>query len=194
MILALLTAVLLQSTVLPAPPSPAAVALAHALGGWPGIADTTVEQARGTLARKLLSTHIAWRNVGCDPENDGCRAAAERIAAEAAPAVVASRRSVADRMLAIMLEERMSADEIRAAAGFVGTSAGKAMAAALLDAGHPARLPPAMQRRVMAVMAEAGAVNDRALLDRFFDETKSLPRRAAPIAPPPPVSSPPQRP
>lgn len=194
MILPLLL-LLAQAPATPAtPPSPAALELAHALGGWSGIADNTVEEARATLARKLLTTHPAWRGAGCDPGNQGCRAAAERIAAEAAPALIASRRAVADGMLAIMLQERMSADQIRAATAFVGTPAGKALAAALLDAGRPTRLPPATQQRVMAVMAEAGALNDRTLLERFFDETKSLPRGRAPMAPPPPVSSPAPRP
>lgn len=191
---ALIAAALLQAAAPAAPPSPPALELAHALGGWAQIGDNTVEQARSTLARKLLFTHAAWRGVGCDPENAGCRAAAERIAAEVAPGVLASRRAAADRMLAIMLDERMSADQIRAATAFVGTPAGKALATALQDAGQPARLSPATQQRLMAVMAEAGAVNDRALLDRFFDETKSLPRGRTPVAPPPPVPSPAPRP
>ncbi len=175
-------------------PSAAALSLARSTGIGPlGLTSRlSPEQAAAALSNRLLHTVEASRGARCDPQVPECRAAADRIAHEAAPALIAERREAAARMVAVIFDDSMTPEEMRAAAAFAATPAGRSFARAVSLAADPGAAPPALQQRLMVALARPG-MGDGRLLERFYDETKQLPR-ARLVAPPPPMPSPPRKP
>lgn len=172
-------------------PSAAALALATATRDEP-FDPAVLKRTEEGLASNLLTTIPAWRGAGCDPQLPACRAAAERIAHEAAPAALAARRDLSDRILALVIDETMTADEIGAASRFAGTPAGRSFARVLLLIGNPSAIKPGLsQKLASAVMSAPAALRQREMINRFHDDTAGLPRRSLPLAPPPPQPSPP---
>lgn len=172
--------------------SQSALTLAHQLRGAP-IFRVTVEQQAETLEHVLINTILAWRGVGCDPKVTACREAAKRISREAAPGFWEERRAAAERVVAIVLDARMTEAQMRAATAFAKRPEGQALVTALLAADSLETLPPEMQARVMKAMRASAGLGTTALSERFFDETKSLPRGTL-HAPPPPRPSAPRNP
>lgn len=190
--IAFLLAIAAQVTA-PVEPSAAALALAKTTRDE-AFDPAIVKRAEEGLAVTLFTTIPAWRGAGCDPQLPACRAAAERIAREAAPAVLAARRDLSDQVLAIVIDDAMTPEEIGAATRFAQTPAGRSFGRALLLLGNPSAVTPGLSQKLAQVMMTAPrAIEQRALIDRFYDATASLPRRTLPLAPPPPQPPAPSR-
>ena len=167
--------------------SPTATALAEALiEAQPSSA--AVDAMAQTLARNLLSSTAAARGRPCDRELPACRAAAERLAREEAPIVLAYRRAARVQMQAVLIQETMSPQEITASAAFARTSAGKALVRAI--GRDSSTLSPAAQQTLGRILMRPIAPDGRrSLLDRFYDATEGLPRGEFRVVPPPPMPS-----
>lgn len=188
--IALLLAAAIAQGAAPAPPSAAALALARAASDIPPM-PAALRQAEAQLVYRLMNT-LTRRGPGCDALVPACRAAAERIARDAAPATLAARRALRDGWRAIVIDETMTPDEIAAAMRFAATPAGRSFMRALTVLEKPDEASPALQQRLArAMMAGRDARDDERLFDRFFEATASLPRRKLPPVPPPPRPSPP---
>ncbi|MFS2110367.1 hypothetical protein ACCC88_11800 [Sphingomonas sp. Sphisp140] len=169
-------------------PSAAASALARELGpmGWGNPASSVDEVAAG-LTRRILQTQLSWRGANCDPADPRCRGAAERLAREAAPGMMAAYRDMRVRLLAYMIDDQLGPDEIAAAQAAVGTPGGLALARLFATVSDPRKLSPAYARRAQAALAEGGLPNEKDLVERLYDVTKDLPRVRLVTPPPPPT-------
>lgn len=182
---------LLAAATVPAPDEsavgPAATALAEALiDAQPSSA--AMDVMTQTLSRNLLSSMAAARGRPCDRELPTCRAAAERLAREEAPLVLADRRAARVQMQAVLIEETMSPQEIAAATAFARTSAGNALGRAL--GRDSSTLSPTARERLGRVLTRPVAPEGRrSLLDRFYDATEGLPGGELRFVPPPPTPS-----
>ena len=174
-----------QAAPLVVQPSAEALALARSLGpiGWVQAAPDLGEFTEA-LTGRLLNTQLAARGPGCEAQDPRCRAAAQRLAREAAPARMAALRAVRVKLVAYMIEDRLKPDEIAAAQAALATPGGAALQQAFAAAADPSRLSPeTMQRAQLMMGVETPSETD--LLERFYDATRDLPRTQRRIPPPP---------
>jgi hypothetical protein len=172
-----------------APPSAAALALAHLIGpaGMVGMhAPDSVEEVTKNIADRLLSAQLAWRGPGCDRNNAECSAIAEKMAREEAPGMLAARREAGATFLAYLIDSRMTADEIAAATTTARSPGGQSLVKLLATVDNPRMFPPAVAKLLPQLMGASMA--DSRLRDRFFDATRHLPRTASLPVPPPPIA------
>lgn len=155
------------------------------------VADAERRRAEEGIKHNLLTTTAAWRGAGCDPQSPACVAAAEKLAREEAPALLAARRDISDQVRAIVFDRTMSAADIRSATAFLGTPAGRSFSRSLLLSTDFTKMPPDLLTLLSKVILNAGAATfSKGLTDRFYDATAALPRRTLPMAPPPPQPTP----
>lgn len=174
-----------QAAPLVVQPSAEALALARSLGpiGWGQAAPDLGEFTEG-LTDRLLNTQLAARGPGCEAQDPRCRAVAQRLAREAAPARMAALRAVRVKLVAYMIEDRLKPDEIAAAQAALATPGGAALQQAFAAAADPSRLSPeTMQRAQLMMGAETPSETD--LFERFYDATRDLPRTQRRIPSPP---------
>ena len=183
-----------QTSAVPSDVSPGALELAHALHDQ-SITPETLDDAARPLASNLLGAQAAWRGPSCDPAVAACRGAAERIARDLAPQLVAARRKMRDRLLAVIIDGTMEPADIVRSLAFVRTPAGKALAAVMATMDSPtalASLPVHLREKVAEqMMRPPPAFREREVFDRFYDETRDLPRvKNLRVPPPPPAPTP----
>jgi hypothetical protein len=171
-------------------PSVAAMALAHRLHptppAWLG-GNSTAESSAKTITYRLLHT-ITPQGVGCDPKIDACRQAAERIAHEVADSLVKYRQIETEKILAVILDDKVSPENMKRIATFAATSAGEEFVAALMVYADPRLTSPEVGRKALALVGQSMPSNIKDMNDRFYDETKAL-TRDHPVIPPPPLPS-----
>lgn len=170
------------------PPSASALALARLVSHGEPAAERLAKTAEG-VTHRLLNT-FTRRGAGCDPKVPSCLAAAQRIAREQAPIILAANKEARDEWRAIIMDETMTASEIAAATVFVATPAGRSFARALTLLEAPGDASPTLQRRLAIAMMKGRPSPEQGMFDRFYDLTVDLPRRSLPLVPPPPQPSP----
>jgi hypothetical protein len=171
-------------------PSPDALALAHLLRTGPlfAVLRDDDETAVRSIKENLLNTWAAWRGAPCDRANEQCQAAAEHIAREVAPKLVAERRATAEQARAILIEDKMSPQAIRTTVSFLSTEDGKAFGSVLEAMIDPTTASKSAQERLASLALKPTTLFE-GLTDRFYNATAKLPRaplRSVPASPPPP--------
>ena len=180
-----------EATPLP-PVSASAMSLARAINLESPILNSEPEEGIArALAGNMLNT-ISTRGPGCDPKLEACRAAATRVAKEAATQIVADRKAALLRLAALVFEHTMDVEERQAAEAFVKTGPGQALAASLRMVVDPRTLPSAVARELRTTLA-GSSLRENDLYESFFEATKDLPRAPLPLLPPPPTMPPPPK-
>ncbi len=173
-------------------PAPEAIELAGLVwAASTSIPRTSTRQMELRIVGELLGTWTS-RGPGCDPALEACRNAATQMARQLAPARLAEERRRFQIYVACRLEESMSEAEMREAARFLrGGTGGKLILALARIAAPPegAERSKAMSawRRALAAVPEPR----RDHVERFYQQTRHLPRRPVPVPPPAPPAPPP---
>ncbi|WP_375394591.1 hypothetical protein [uncultured Sphingomonas sp.] len=163
-----------------------ALQLARAL--VPPISEARLTSLADGLAVQIRNTHLAYRGQGCDQHVAACRAAADEVARDAAPAIAEQQREARARSVAIIFSSQMSEADIRSSLGFLKSSSGQKFATAVAASNDFRSLPQAAQLRLTEQMLtpSASAISISTLAERFYDRTRGLPRGPALLAPPAP--------
>ena len=173
----------------PPPPSRSALALAEAVVGPTD--PKSLEEIADRLIADILGARLASRGPGCDQRLPACRAAAEAIARESAPAFAAQARRQRVRVMAFVFDARMMPEAIERSVTFLDTKAGRGFASAVADLSDGRRLPEPLRTQIFELSMSGAMPEDvsvATLAGRLHDRTRDLPRGAPLIAPPPPVS------
>jgi len=174
--------------------SPMATAQARELAGLlRPISDvqvsSNVDRAKGVISGNMLRTTLVARGRGCDPLMAACKDTADRLAIAEARRQIEEHRRFSVSSFAIILDAKMKPDDIKRAVEFLKSPAGTALASSLASASDQQSWSPDLRAQLERMSQDFTAAETKAraaLNEQFFDETKSLPRRALPIAPPPP--------
>lgn|GEM_PF-5339623 len=188
----------------PAPlpePSAAALDLARQLVGsqpamtmLPQLGATADGMVAMILEARLLSPTILYGRLNCDSVQASCRETAKQVAAEFAPKVAEHARRRAELTYAYFLAGSMSESEMKDASAFFASAAGRRLLEAMREAATPRTLSTRSDPIARAVRERLPDPGD-AMVRRFLERSKDLPRRPLPIAPPaPPAPSSPDPP
>jgi hypothetical protein len=170
------------------PPSDAALALARELGSVGGMGTApSVGEVVNSISQRLLQTHLASRGPSCEPADPRCRGAAERLAREAAPGMLAAYREMRVKFLAYVIDDQLQPAEIASAAEAARSPGGSALIRLIAASSNPASFSPTLQQRLQALMVNRPVPSDTELAERFYDTTRDLPR-ARLVTPPAPYS------
>jgi hypothetical protein len=171
-----------------APATPSREAQAIARGAIPVANQRSIDKLADDLTAQILSSSERNRaDPGCDTRLEACQNAAARIAKEAAPNVADQGRKDTSRLLAVAIDVLLTPAERRTAAQFYASSAGRKMALVTIGLSDFRRLPPKVQDVLFAELEGETAVKTAApsipaLVQRFREETRALPRVQAPGA------------
>ncbi len=168
------------------PPSDAALALARELGSVGGMGNAPrIDEVVKSISQRLLQT--VTRTSICVSTDPRCRGAAERLAREAAPGLIADYREMRVKFLAYVIDDQLQPAEIASAAEAARSPGGSALIRVIAASSDPSSFSPALRQRLQALIANQPAPRDAELADRFYDMTKDLPRAWA-VTPPAPGS------
>lgn len=190
--LAMATPAAAAAPALPPEPNATALALARhlvdtrpALTMLPQLGGTADSMVAKMLEERLLRPTILYGRLNCDAEQAGCREAARQVAAEFAPAVAAHARRRAELTYAYFLADSMSEAEMKEALAFFASAAGRRLLVAMREAATPDMLSTKVDPIARAVRERLPDPAE-AMVRRFLDRSKELPRRPVPRPPPAP--------
>lgn len=167
-------------------PGPEAMAIAGRLLPPLDLADWQAQ-----LKDQLLRTTLATRGIGCDETDLRCTTAAAKVAARNAPLAAAAARDRQQWYIAAILQDRMTPEDLKAAAGYMATPAGESLAGGLRAVLNPADISPSLYRSMLATVAGRKVWTITSAAEEFFETTRDLPRSRLAVPRPPQFAPPP---
>jgi hypothetical protein len=175
-----------------AEPGPAALRVAALL--LPDDLPSATAKWDEVIRDQLLRTTLAWRGLPCDQNDGRCVEAARKVASRNAPLAVQAQRSAKQWYYGIILQQKLSAEELAAAERFLASKSGAGLRsglAYLLDAESDPTLSYAIQMAAAEQMSKRWKLTTA--IEEFYDATAGLPRSTQTVPAPPAPYTPPQQ-